>query len=95
MTVWAIVKLQKEGFHYYKNAADEVAFLRNKHRHIFFITVYVEQEHNERDVEYIWLKHVLEQNIPKIDGPESCETIATNIKKLVESLFEIIRKVKI
>lgn len=93
--IWAIVTIQKEGFHYWEDAPKEVAFLRNKHRHIFSITVYIQQQHNERDVEFFILKHWLEKNILPIDGPESCETIATRIKKQVEYFFINKRKIKV
>ena len=93
--IWAVVKVQKEGFHFWKDAPEKTKFLRNKHRHIFHITVYIEQMHNERDVEYIDFKKWLEQNIPVINGPQSCETIASHIKKLVEVKFRNSRKVKV
>jgi len=93
--IWAIVKLQVEGFHFWENAPKEVRFLSNKHRHIFYITVYIEQQHNERDVEYIMFKHWLKENLPVIDGPQSCEIIASYIKKLVEVKFNNNRKVKV
>lgn len=93
--IWAIITLQKEGYHYWKDAPKPVAFLRKKHRHIFHITVWVEQMHNERDVEYIMFKHWLEKNVPKFDGPMSCETMATIIKQKVENHFNDRRRVKV
>ena len=93
--IWAVIKLQKEGYHYWKDAPEETNFLRNRHRHIFHITVSVEQNHNSRDVEYIAFKNWLEGVIPVIDGPQSCETIASHIKKLVETHFNNSRKVKV
>ena len=85
--IWAKVTLRKEGFHYWKNAYEEVDFLKNKHRHVFQIVVMVEQRHNERDIEYIMFKHLLEKSISEINGPESCETIATNIMELVQKVY--------
>jgi len=93
--IWAVITFTKIGFHYWKDAPEETKFLRNKHRHIFHITVYVEQMHNSRDVEYFAFKNWLEQNLPVIDGPQSCETIASHIKKLVETHFNNSRKVKV
>ena len=94
--IWAVIKLQKEGFHFWKDAPEETKFLRNKHRHIFHITVYIEQKQNkDRDVEYIDFKNWLKENIPTINGPQSCETIASHIKKLVETHFNNSRKVKV
>lgn len=94
--IWAIIRLQKEGFHYWKDALDSVSFLRNRHRHLFHITVFIQQKPAiDREVEYILTKHWLIANIPDIDGPESCETIATNIKERVEQYFTKLRKVKV
>jgi len=93
--IWAVIKLQKEGFHYWKDAPEKVAFLRNKHRHTFHITVWVEQQHDERDVEYIMFKHWLEENIPNFDGPQSCESMAIIIKVKCENYFNNTRKIKV
>jgi len=37
-----------------------MAFLRFDHRHIFHVTVWIEQFHNERDVEFILFKRFIE-----------------------------------
>lgn len=93
--IWAIITLQKSGYHFWKEAPETVGFLKFKHRHVFHIKVYVEQRHNARDVEYISFKEWLKQNLPVIDGPQSCEDIAFHIKKLVETHFNNNRKVKV
>lgn len=94
--IWAIITLQKEGFHYWKDAPEPVAFLRNKHRHIFHITVYVEQKPGvDRDLEYINFKHFLETLKIVNDERDSCEAMATDLKELVEDYFGNKRRVKV
>lgn len=38
MTQYVICALQMEGFHCWPEADGELAYLKNSHRHIFFIT---------------------------------------------------------
>lgn len=76
--IWAKVKTQFEGIHCYPKAPQKVNFLRNAHRHIFYVTVWIEQYHNERDVEFILFKRFIEQIIKNSKFPReaSCETIS-------------------
>jgi replicative DNA helicase len=75
---WAQVKYTMEGIHHYPDAPEAVSFLRHPHRHIFHIVLYVEQFHNERDVEYILLRKWLEHRCKTTqwDLSSSCEHIA-------------------
>lgn len=58
---WAKVTFQFEGLHMYKDAPEEVSFLRTPHRHLFHATVWVQQHHNERDIEYLQFKFYLQR----------------------------------
>jgi hypothetical protein len=69
---------------------EEVAYLRDPHRHVFHIKAYKRVTHGDRDVEFIWLKHQIEKYIRDTYefsevynciylGPASCEMIASNI----------------
>jgi len=82
--IWAIIKTRTEGYHWWADAPKEVSFLRDKHRHIFFIELWIEQNHNERDVEYIIEKRKLDKFLSshkiKSGDPMSCEALATEIK---------------
>lgn len=74
-------RLTFEGFHRWPDAPDEVAFLRDAHRHVFHVEVRVPVEHDERDVEFILLKrHVLDLiagiQLDGTCGDWSCETWA-------------------
>lgn len=76
-------KVLFEATHNWPNCnIEEVAYLANEHRHIFHITAYVEVNHEDRDVEFIVLKHqiqnFLQERYPDAKlGSTSCETLAT------------------
>lgn len=68
-----------EFIHQYKDAPDEVAYLRNLHRHIAHIKVQVEVFHNDREIEFIMLKHELKNYLVSIVNRNSncsCEMLA-------------------
>ncbi len=73
-----------EGVHCWPEAPDEVAFLRNPHRHIFHVEAHVVVQHNDRDVEFVMLKHKLDKRLSvELDdngvwqmGRKSCEDVA-------------------
>lgn len=45
-----------EGYHYWEDAIDKVAFLRNPHRHIFKFKAGVRVSDNDREVEIFMLR---------------------------------------
>lgn len=63
---------------------DEVAYLRNEHRHVFHIESHKVVDHDNRDTEFIVLKHrvqeLLEEWYPDHKlGSTSCEMLATRL----------------
>ena len=88
--IWAIVRFQFPGVHRWKDAPEEVAFLKNEHRHIFHCEVAIQQvEGVDRDIEYIMFKNALQIAIPLFHTSveDSCETMATNIRNFVLETF--------
>ena len=90
--------LQIEGTHNWPDCPyDEVAYLRDPHRHMFHIKAYKQVTHSNRDVEFIMLKHQIRDYIrrtywmPKTMlcefGAKSCEMIA---KELIEQ-FDLVK----
>jgi hypothetical protein len=81
--IW--VTFQREGIHSYPDAPNEVAYLRNPHRHMFHFRVELEVFHNEREIEFIMFKHQLEElyNYGWQLSDKSCETIAEEIEKFI------------
>lgn len=75
---------------------EEVAYLRDPHRHTFHIKAHVQVDHNDRDQEFIVLKHEIlkflraeypsDVGCPDI-GATSCEMLA---QKLIEQ-FDLSR----
>lgn len=89
ITRWAKITYRFEGFHRYSYAPDNVAYLRNRHRHVFHVTLWIEQFHNERDVEYLGVLHELQKLLTyqDVDDTASCETIAESILDWARGLF--------
>lgn len=55
-----VVNFNLEGLHQWTTCdIDQVAYLRNLHRHVFYFTVKVPVTHLDRDIEIIKLKHDL------------------------------------
>jgi hypothetical protein len=87
--VWCT--LQVEGTHNWPGCPfDEVAYLRDPHRHVFHIKAYKLVTHSDRDVEFIMLKHQIVQffedrymcsGSSKLCefGAKSCEMIAQEL----------------
>ena len=60
------VTFQIEGFHCWPEAKDvfpEVAFLSDRHRHMFHFKCYATVTHTNRDKEFILLKRELQRNL--------------------------------
>lgn len=86
------VKTQFEGLHCWPDAPDEVKFLRHTHRHMFHVVLRLPVHHNDRELEFIMVKHELEKflkeryswpDAPAALGRMSCEDIAKSILKWV------------
>jgi hypothetical protein len=98
MTCWAKITAQFEGFHNYPNAPDDVAFLRDIHRHIFHVIVWVEQFRNcNHDAEYIRLKRWLQKDLYTLGWPTnaSCEYMANEIAVAVKLQYAEGRAVRV
>jgi hypothetical protein len=78
----------------------EACYLSLRHRHVFHITVAVRVSHDDRDVEFIELKHKVEKFL-KETYPEmlngipflrdtSCEMLATTILQHFEAEYVIV-----
>jgi hypothetical protein len=79
---------QFEGFHFWKDAPDAVGFLRARHRHMFHVRIERVVGHNNRDVEFIMMKHEAEMAVrvlKEIPDHESwsCERWAAEFLQLM------------
>ena len=63
-----------EGFHLWKDAPEEVNFLRLRHRHVFHVRAEREVSHDDRDVEFILFKREVERVIRQAQQSPAVET---------------------
>lgn len=80
------VSLQVEGSHRYKEAPQEVAFLRSYHRHMFGVRVKMEVFHDDRELEFILVKRFIQRffnDNPIHDVDWSCEMIADKLHRVL------------
>lgn len=89
MSKFIFVKFQKEGIHSYPDAPDEVAFLRNPHRHMFHFKVTLSVTHDDRDIEFIMLKRELEGLYTGVMSVnyQSCEMLAGDLIKYINEKY--------
>lgn len=92
MIRWAKITTSFEDFHAYPNAPNQVSFLRQKHRHMFHVVIWIEQFHDQRDIEYIafkwWLDELLRSHRTQValwPYTASCETMAHELGSRVRS----------
>lgn len=97
MKSFIFVKTQKEGFHFWKDAPAQISFLRNVHRHIFFIETYISIKHNNREIEFFMFKKEVESMITNIwykynldnigCSGVSCEMISNELRTKIIELY--------
>lgn len=96
--VFITVKHQFEGVHRYPEAPEEVRYLRDNHRHTFHVEVEIEVFTDDRELEFIMVKHVLqaytdsskdiESNVVVL-GTNSCEMIAQDLQTHIKKLYPL------
>ena len=80
--------------HCWPGATAPVAFLQNEHRHIFKISARAEVSHNDRDIEFITLKEIIqkfcdEQWAGRDIGSTSCEDIAETLLNAFDEIDSV------
>lgn len=83
---WITVEFERVGFHCWPGATGERAYLADRHRHRFIVSVSLTVEHDDREVEF---HDLLDRAAGWWPGPElgrqSCEDIARRyIHRLAE-----------
>jgi hypothetical protein len=74
-----------EGIHCWPGCPfEEVKYLRDPHRHIFHVKAYKQVFHDDRDVEFIMLKHQVERYLKNkfpdgFMGATSCEMLGREL----------------
>lgn len=76
----AVVRFTKEGFHCWPSAPLSRAYLRDSHRHLFFVEAQIEVHHNEREIEFHDFLDFCRGQFQGGDmGAKSCETMASEL----------------
>lgn len=83
------VSLDVEGIHYWMDAPEEVSYLRYPHRHLFHIVVEFKVNHNNRDLEFIIMKHKIEEFI-KSKYYNKIHKLCNFVEMSCEALAELI-----
>lgn len=76
--IFITVKNRFDDTHCYPNAPEEVAFLRNEHRHTFIIESMLEVFHEDRELEFYMVKDYIDSIIPELKAmlkSKSCENM--------------------
>ena len=71
-----VVKFVMEGFHYWKDAPKQVAFLRDNHRHLFHFRLEKKVDHADRDIEIILFGRQVKEYLIKRYGSKSSEDLS-------------------
>lgn len=66
MSIKVYCQTSFETLHRWPNAPEEVEFLKHPHRHVFHVKLTVPVGHDDRDIEFILLKHALQRHIGRM-----------------------------
>lgn len=94
------VQFQKEGYHFFPEAAYEpslktndyydVSHLAYKHMHYFYIKVWIQVSHSNRQIEFIqfrrWLESLYSEKTLELNN-KSCEMIAEDLYDVISSRY--------
>jgi len=95
--IWGTVSHQFPALHCWPDAPDGPhEHLRNPHRHLFHVRIWIEQFHDERDVEYLEFKDWLSSVCTDRDmGRRSCERMAMDLRDLTRARWGEKRRVRV
>lgn len=86
-----VVRGQYEFEHQYLGAPAAVSYLRNLHRHLFNYEVEIEVFHDDRELEFIMLKHAIDDFLvgELCNWPStcSCEEMATSVANWLQKKY--------
>lgn len=84
------VKFEWEGLHRWKDAPEQVAFLKNWHRHIFKASAVIQVHHDDRELEYFMVLDVIKKEIlPFIELSETLSSCEQKAKFIANGLINV------
>jgi hypothetical protein len=91
--IW--VTFQQIGFHRYPNAPEEVAYLRDVHRHVFHFNVGIQVFHDDREIEFHmfmnWLRSLYANGDLELNY-KSCEMLAQDVTKSIYAKYDCTKR---
>lgn len=93
MNLYIVVKTTFSGIHHWPECPyNDVYYLKNPHRHLFYITVKWKVNHEDRDKEFIMMKESVNTFIKnnwegKFLGQMSCEMLGKKLLELFDADF--------
>ncbi len=80
---WIEVETQFEALHCWPECPyDDVAFLKNKHRHMVYVTVRISTD-TDREIEFFMFKRSVDATIDNLFGSERLKDIGTRSMEIV------------
>ncbi len=96
---YIVVRWQFEGFHHWKEAPNEVDFLRKPHRHVFHCEAQIPVAHNDRALEYFIVKRFLQKMVSELYefdlGGRSCEMMCEDVLQAIQGKFGLNKDVSV
>lgn len=78
------------GFHKYADAPEQVAFLRNNHRHKFEVNATIEVFHNDRDLEFFMvLDDIGREVLPHVLTASELGSCEMQAERLIEGILNL------
>jgi hypothetical protein len=87
------VRFIEPGFHRWPGATEERAYLADRHRHLFYVAVTVEVDHDDREIEFHDLLEVARAMYRRMGngdgeyGSMSCEAMARQLGQALAELY--------
>ena len=79
------IKNEFSDLHKWKDAPDEVMFLKNEHRHLFKVETTIAVTHDDRELEFFMVQktidEIIQEHIITMPVTKSCEMMAQEIIK--------------
>lgn len=89
------VKTQFTALHRWKDAPEDIAFLRSYHRHNFHVKVSIPVTHDDRDVEFFQFKRELDRYCQMSFADKSFDLSCEAIGALILGRFENVTEVDV